>query len=150
MLFSAEMLNMLNHVGSNVPKICFFLLKCWICWIILGLWNAKGTTRGKIIPHIQHFSRKKHFFREGIQHDLTYSTFQQKEAHFSEKSFFLGKNATWPKKVALSAAKIQHGPKSGFFSRQHSTCAENVFLSSEKVPFQVLFCLLLFSVSLSL
>ena len=32
-LLSAEMLNMLNHVGCKPPKKRFFLLKCWICWI---------------------------------------------------------------------------------------------------------------------
>ena len=65
-LLSAEMLNMLNmlnYFGS--------------------MESQKGPNRGKIIQHIQHiqhFSRKKHFFRQGIQHDLTYSIFQQKEA----------------------------------------------------------------------
>ena len=32
-LLSAEMLNMLNHVGCKPPKKRFFLLKCWTCWI---------------------------------------------------------------------------------------------------------------------
>ena len=44
-----------------------------------------GPNRGKIIQHIQHIqllSRKKHFLGKGIQHDLTYSTFQQKETLF--------------------------------------------------------------------
>ena len=109
-LLSAEMLNRLNMLN-------YF-------W---SMGSQKGPNRGNIIEHIQHFSwnmffwkghfnmiqhiqhlsRKKHFFGKGIQHDLTYSTFQQKEAIFWTKSLFQG--------------KIQHRRKSGSFSRTNST-----------------------------
>ena len=75
--------------------------------------GQKGPDRGKItqhVQHIQHFSRKKHFFGKGIQHDLTYSTCQQKDAL---------------KKELVSGEKIQHGPKSGFFSRKMLKMAFN-------------------------
>ena len=69
-LFSAETLNMLNHVEWKSRKRCFFLLRCCICcicWMIWGLWEAK---------------------RDQIeQTNSTYSTcskFHHKEALFSE------------------------------------------------------------------
>ena len=160
--------------------MCFFLLKCWICWIcwiILCLWEAKrDQLRGKIIQHIQHiqhFRRKKHtffffFFEKCIQHDLTYSTFQQKEAFFrqmhstwykivniaAERSTPFEKRACFREiiqhgpKVVLSAEIIQHGPKSGL-SAEKTTWPQKYFFQ-QKSCFQVLFCCLFFSVSLSL
>ena len=128
-----NMLNMLNYFGS--------------------MESQKGPHRPKIIQHIQHFSRKRHFFRK------RHSTWSNIFNISAERSIFLKKNASFwgggvkfnmAQKVALSAEKIQHGPKSGPFSRKNSTWADNVCLSSKKVSFQVLFCFLLFSVSLSL
>ena len=118
-LLSAEMLNMLNHVGSNFRKMCFFLLKCWICWIIFGsMESQKGPNRGKLIQHIHIFNisaERSTFLGKGIQHDLTYSTFQQKEAHFWKKCFFLGKNSTWPKKWLFQGEILQHSPQKWLF-----------------------------------
>ena len=51
-----------NHIFEDKG---FFLLKCWICWIILPLVVPLAFHRPKIIQHIQHiqhFSRKKHIF----------------------------------------------------------------------------------------
>ena len=56
-LLSAEMLNYVGSMGGQ-----------------------QGPNRGKIIEHMAIFSRKKHFFRKGIEHDLADSTFQRKQA----------------------------------------------------------------------
>ena len=154
-LLSAEMLNMLDHVGSSVWKMCFFLLKCWICWIcwiFLVLWEAKRdqleAKQFNIFNIFNISAETSTFLEKGIQHDLTYSTFQQKEALFWKKSFFQGE-------------KMQHNPKGGSFCRKNSTWPKKWFFQQKiqhvpkcvsflwKVSFQVLFCFLLVSVSVS-
>ena len=107
-------------------KMCFFLLKswiCWICWIILGLWKAKrDQNRPKIIQHIQHiqhFSRKKHFFRK------RHSTWSNIFNISAERSTFL-------KKMLLSGEKFNMAPKSGSFSRKSSTWPKKWFFQQKK------------------
>ena len=70
MLLSAEMLNMLNHVGDLVWKMCFFLRKCWICWICWMFLEPIGSFAYRFKKHSTYSA---------------YSTFLQKEAHFSNK-----------------------------------------------------------------
>ena len=137
-LLSAEMLNMLNHVGSNFRKMCFFLLKCWICWIcwiILGLWKAKkGPNRPKIIQHIQHiqhFSRKKHFFQKRHSTWSNIFNISAERSTFLKKMLLSGEKFNMAQKVVLSGEIIQHSPKSGYFRGNNSTCVSNVLLSAE-------------------
>ena len=65
MLLSAEMLNMLNHVGDLVWKMCFFRGNVeyveYVEWF--GNLEAPLLIGSKNIQHIQHFCRKKHFFQ---------------------------------------------------------------------------------------
>ena len=146
---------MLNHVGSSVWKMCFFLLKCWICWFLGSMGGQQGPNKGKLIhhiQHIQHLSRKKLFF--GTRHSTWSNIFNisaERSIFFEKTSLFQGKSSPWPKKCFFQqkestwpqnfqkcffSRKIQHGHKSSSFNRT--------------VSFQVLFCFLLFSVSLSL
>ena len=151
---------------QHVPKMCFFLLKCWICWIMLDLVSEKCASFCWNVEYVEFFGvygakwdqieannstystfqQKEALFGKGIQHDLTYSTFQQKE--------------TLLKKELVSGEKIQHNPKSGSFSRKNSTwpkkwffqqkkfnMCRNVFLSYEKFLFR---CFSIFFSSLSL
>ena len=68
-LLSAEMLNMLNHVGSKFRKNVLLSAEKLNMLNMLNYFGSmegpKGPNRPKIIQHIQHiqhFSRKKHFF----------------------------------------------------------------------------------------
>ena len=67
-LRSAEMLNMLNHVGSSFRKnVLLSAEKLNMLNYFGSMESQKGPNRPKIIQHIQHiqhFSKKKHFFRK--------------------------------------------------------------------------------------
>ena len=61
------------------------------------------------IQHIQHFPRKKHIFKNILRTYSTYSTLQQKEAHFQ-------------KKMLLTAVMLNvSGQKGGGRLKKHST-----------------------------
>ena len=60
-VLSGEMLNMLNSGAPCWIKMCFFLQKCWTCWICRMFWGAiRRCPSGQRMTHIQHFSWKKH------------------------------------------------------------------------------------------
>ena len=134
--------NIFNISAERRPmelEMCFFLLKCWICWIMLDLvseecasfcWNVeyvdffgsmggqKGPNRGKIIQHIQHiqhFSRKKHFFGKRRSAWSNIFNISAERSTIWKKGFFQGKIFNIAQKVVLSAEKIQHVPKMCFF-----------------------------------
>ena len=85
MLLSAEMLNMLNHVGDLVWKICFFLQKCWICWIMLEGLFGKCASFCWLCWICWMFLEPIGSFAYRFKKHSTYSTFLQKAAHFSNK-----------------------------------------------------------------
>ena len=43
------MLNALSHVGSDVRKMCFFLLTCWMCWVMLDQMFEKVLLSAEIL-----------------------------------------------------------------------------------------------------
>ena len=109
-------------------KICFFLLKCWICWIILPLVVPLAFHRPKIIQHIQHiqhFSRKKHIFWN-IRSNMI-----QHIQHFSRKKHISSLSLSETQKVPR-IAEIEH-----FFKKSSPFCRNSAILSAhfENAPF---------------
>ena len=87
---------MLNHVESEPPKKCFFLLSCWICWIC---WINLDTT-GQNLP----CSARKHSTYS------TYSTWQLKEAHFLRPWFNMIQHIqhdSWKKHIFWKMCPVQ-------------------------------------------
>ena len=81
------------------------------------------------------FQQKEAFFSEPyIQHDSTYSnsTFQQKEALFLKKSLSQGKNPTWPKKWFFQQKEFNMVQKVVLSAVKKFNMAQKVVLSAEK------------------
>ena len=82
----------LNHVESGSQKICPFQLSCWICWIFLDTVKVCPDHCGQKHSAYSTYStwqqKEAHFLESLIQHDSTYSTWQLKEAFLNKICFF--------------------------------------------------------------
>ena len=97
-LLSAEMLNMLNHVGSKVPKKTLLSAEMLNMLNMLNVflpirplqssWNVRP--QAQYIQHIQHFSRKKHIFGTCWILSAERTTFWAMLNFFCWKNHFLG------------------------------------------------------------
>ena len=101
--FAAEMLNMLNHVGSSVWKNVLLSAEMLNVLNMLNYFGSmggqKGPNRGKIIQHIQHIRQKEALFQK------RYSTWSnifnisaERNTILKKCACFVGNNSTWPKK----------------------------------------------------
>ena len=123
-LLSAEMLNMLNMLNVF-----------WPMRLPLQTMGFNGPKNIFNIFNIFNISAERNIFSEPyIQHDSTYSTFQQKEAFFFEKSFFLLKCCIrwmyWASdpKVLLNWRSVM-GQKHSTYSTYSTSQQKEAFLS---------------------
>ena len=138
-LLSAEMLNMLDHVECLFPKMCFFLLKywiCWICWIILPqfgpIWPPIRPKKLQHIQHIQHFSRKKHIFQTLDPTWFNIFNISAERSTFSAHvEFFLLKEPLFGPCWIFSAERITFCAMLNFFPWNKLFLFKKVLLSAE-------------------